>query len=384
MTREAALAAVGKLPNSPRALLRLAETEAAEPTFDSQLSTSAQKHAWLAIQNSPWDYRPWKLLAVVQESDGKVEDAEKSLMAAAKLAPYNVEVRWMLANLLLRQGKLTNSLNEFSLAAKGNPELLPVVFDLLRQASNRDVTEGLKILKTVAGNEPKSQLSLVQFLAEQSQMEAATELYRDIDAGERLKSPSASAFISSLIQAEQISVARDLWMETVRSAAADAGAELIWNGGFELDLRAGFDHFDWALAPSNYARIGFDQSSARSGGKSLKVIFAGRDTTKLEGEIKQLVALKPNTRYRLECYVKTANLTTPEGPRLALLSQNRVTTISEPIAEGSSEWRQLAGEFISPAQPTATYITIVRLPRFSYDDPTRGTIWFDDFKLTEL
>ena len=30
-----------------------------------------------------------------------------------------------------------------------------------------------------------------------------------------------------------------------------------------------------------------------------------------------------------------------------------------------------------------TYVSIVRLPRYGYDEPTRGTIWFDDFKLTE-
>lgn len=380
MNRAAAMAAVNRLPHSPRALFRLAEAEMAEPAFNSQLSASAQTHAKLAIQNSPWDYRPWKLLAALQESDGRPDEAETSLLAAVRLTPNNVEVRWMLANLLLRQGKLDESLNEFNFTTKGRPELLPIAFDLLWQASNGK----MELLKTVAGNEPKSQLSLVQFLAEQSQMEMAISLYRSIDVAEKLKSPSAAAFISSLIQTQQFLTARDLWIETVGSLTGNRSADLIWNGGFEIDSRKDFDHFDWTLAPSNYARIGFDQSVAHGGGKSLKLIFAGRDTTRLEGEIKQLVALKPNTRYRLECQVRTADLLTPEGPRLALLSQNQITTISEPVAAGTSEWRRLAGEFISPTQPAATYITIARLPRFSYDDPTRGTIWFDDFKLTEL
>ena len=67
MNRAAAMAAVNRLPHSPRALFRLAEAEMAEPAFNSQLSASAQTHAKLAIQNSPWDYRPWKLLAALQE-----------------------------------------------------------------------------------------------------------------------------------------------------------------------------------------------------------------------------------------------------------------------------------------------------------------------------
>lgn len=380
MRREALVAAASKLPNSARVQFRLAEAEMVESAFDSQTLARVQAHAALAINNSPWDYKPWRLLAAAQESDGKPEEAEKSLLAATKLAPSNVEVKWALANLLLRQGKLNESLDAFAAAVKGNRDLLPSAFDLLWQVSNGNLTT----LETVAGKDAKSQLSLVQFLAEQSQIEAAVQIYRGIGESEKLKSPSAHAFITSMLKAEQFSTARELWLETVRSSTNEKNADLIWNGSFEVDLQKEFNHFDWVIAPSDYARIGFDTNAGHSGGRSLKIIFAGRDTTKLEGEIKQLVALKPSTRYRLECYVKASNLVTPEGPRLALLSQNRIMTVSEPIASGSTEWRQLAGEFISPAQPVATFITIARLPRFSYDEPTRGTIWFDDFKLTEL
>ena len=161
-------------------------------------------------------------------------------------------------------------------------------------------------------------------------------------------------------------------------------SDLIWNGSFETDLLKEFNHFDWTISPSDYARIGFDLDVTHSGGRSLRLIFAGRDTTKLEGEIRQLVALKPNTHYRLECYAKTDNLITPEGPRLALLSQNQIVNITAPVMSHLTEWQRLAGDFISPPQTVKTYVTIARLPRFSYDEPTRGTIWFDDFKLTEL
>jgi Tfp pilus assembly protein PilF len=380
MGREAVAAAAFKLPNSPRIQFRLAEAEMADSAFNFQTLVSVQKHTVQAINHSPWDYRLWRLLAAAQEQDGKSEEAEKSLVAAAKLAPNNVEVKWTLANLLLRQGRVNESLALFSDAVKGNSELLPIALDLLWQASNGNQ----EILKTVAGYNAKSQLSLVQFLAEESQAEAAIQLYRSIDAGEKLKSSSAAAFISSLIRAEQFSAARELWLGTVRPLMGEMTADLIWNGGLEVDPRKEFSHFDWTISPSDYARIGLDPGVAHSGAKSLKLIFAGRDTTKLEGEIKQLVVLKPNTRYRLECYVKTANLITPEGPRLALLSQNRIVTVSEPVMGGSTEWQRLAGDFISPSQSAATFITIARLPRFSYDEPTHGTVWFDDFKLTEL
>ncbi len=56
--------------------------------------------------------------------------------------------------------------------------------------------------------------------------------------------------------------------------------------------------------------------------------------------------------------------------------------VSEPVVAGSDEWQNLAIEFTAKPE-TMTYVSIVRRPRYGYDEPTRGTIWFDDFKLTE-
>jgi len=200
-----------------------------------------------------------------------------------------------------------------------------------------------------------------------------------------VSSPSAAAFISALLKVDT-QTARALWLETVKAATGLTTAdELIWNGGFEPlpdDSLKQFNHFDWAISPSDYARIGFDRGVVHIGVRSLRVSFAGRDTTRLEGEIKQLVALRPGVRYRLECYAKAQNLVTPEGPRLALLTSNGVIAVSEPVIAESSEWQNLAVTFTAPPE-MATFVTVVRRPRFSYDAPTRGTIWFDDFKLTE-
>jgi hypothetical protein len=228
-------------------------------------------------------------------------------------------------------------------------------------------------------------LELTKFLAEQSQPDSAVAIYRGIDARAKMNSQSAAAFISMLLKVNP-QVARSLWLETVKAATGQTAADdLIWNGGFEpmpYDSLKQFNHFDWMISPSDYARIGFDRGVAHSGGRSLKVNFAGRDTTAMEGEIRQQVALKPGAHYRLECYAKAQNLVTPEGPRLALLSANGVAAVSDPVVADSGEWQRLTVSFTAPPDIT-TYVTIVRKPRFSYEAPTRGTIWFDDFKLME-
>src|SRR5262249_25648905 len=125
--------------------------------------------------------------------------------------------------------------------------------------------------------------------------------------------------------------------------------------------------------------------AAHSGSHSLRIDFAGLDTTRIDGEVKQLVAIRPGHRYRLECYAKSDGLLTPEGPRLAVLdakSSNEIAT-SSPVPAGSNEWAMVSCEFVARPDCEAVVIEIRRLPRFSYDDPTRGTVWFDDFALME-
>jgi len=146
-----------------------------------------------------------------------------------------------------------------------------------------------------------------------------------------------------------------------------------------------FGQFDWVINPNKYARIGLDRSEARSGMRSLRMLFSGIDTTTIKDQLYQMVVLRPGGRYRLECYVKSTNLVTPEGPRLAVTGGGgAVIASSEPIAEGTSDWHSWSVDFVAPKNNDPKFISIIRIPKFSYDNPTRGTVWFDDFSLTEL
>ena len=117
----------------------------------------------------------------------------------------------------------------------------------------------------------------------------------------------------------------------------------------------------------------------------MKVSFTGRETTKLDGELKQLAAVRPGARYRLTFFAKTDGLVTTIGPRISVVGakSNGMIVASEPLAAGSSDWRQFTIEFVAPADTRAVLVKVSRTPEFSYDDPTRGVVWFDDFVLVE-
>lgn len=87
----------------------------------------------------------------------------------------------------------------------------------------------------------------------------------------------------------------------------------------------------------------------------------------------------------LSCYVKAETLVTPEGPQVVVTTQDSATPIatSAVLEAGTFEWRPLAVEFTAPQNAKALIVSIKQTPRFSYVDPTRGTVWFDDCVLTE-
>lgn len=365
------LAAAAKYFRSSRLEARLAMAE-----FDARNFAEAERRAARAVEMSPRNYEYRVLLASIKEAAGDRSAAERELLAALELAPSNVDVRWRLANLLLRSGKLNQSLEHFRAATSKNPQLLPATLDLVWQVSGGDAGA----VKAVVGEDPEARLSLAEFLLDKSRAADGVEVFKSVPRESRLASAKSSSFLSALIKAGQPELARDLWIELKGGGGSDA----IWNGGFESSVAGNLNHFDWRLDQSKFARTSIDPRVAHSGARSLRIDFLGLDTTRLDGEVTQLVILRPGARYALECYFKTEKLVTPEGPRVEVREFESGSPIasSEPLPAGSSDWQRLEMEFV--ATRSAALVSIVRRPKFSYDDPTKGTIWFDDFKLTEL
>lgn len=365
--------ASARFPDSPRLHAKLASAAASDRSRDLD---SAARHALRAVQLSPSDYNNHLVLSTVQEMRGDRAAAEVSLREAVRLAPNYTTTRWRLANLLLRAGKAREAVDEFNRAVLSNRRYLPAALDLIWSASGGSI----QAVREVARGD--AELALAQFLLKQSRLAEAVDTFRTADLNVRLASPDTPGFINSLIEKGRADLARDLWLDL---AGDDGERALVWNGGFERDLLKGFPQFDWAIGQSDYARLGFDGRVARSGVRSLKIEFTGRDTTRLDNEVRQVVALDAGARYEIECYVKTKDLVTPEGPRVVVAVQATGEEIasSVPVPAGSSDWRRIAFEFVAPPGRMIS-ISIRRKPRFSYDDPTQGVIWLDDFNIKKV
>jgi tetratricopeptide (TPR) repeat protein len=380
VTRDTLRVPVEYFPGSARLNARLAVSELAESDRDL---LSAELYAGRAVNLSPNDYRFRLTLASAQEANGDRAAAEQSLWAARALAPNYWDVHYRLGNLLVRQGKLNESLDELRMAVAANNELLPGTLDLIWRASSGDVGA----VRAVSGTSASAKLTLAQFLLKASRPTEAADVFQSIDRGNRISSSKeSSAFLNSLIAAGKLDAARNLWRDL---AGRDKQPATISNGSFESDILRDFAQFDWSFDRTEYARLAIDTAMARTGSRSLRIEFTGRDTTRLDGEIKQLVPVRPGARYILECYVKANGLESPEGPRVVVTVNNSPDWLaaSEPVALGSHDWQRLSIDFVAPQgvnrEALGLLISIKRKPRFSYDEPTRGTVWFDDFSMNE-
>jgi hypothetical protein len=365
------------LPYSPRLHMRIAESE----MWDSRKDIpSAEFHALRAAALSPRDYRPRLLLASIRESKEEFQAAEESARAALRFAPNNPEAHWQLATLLLNDGKLAESLDEFRLASSGHVKYFLAALDMVWRASREDVDS----LRAVTPNERR--LALARFLLQQSRPWESAAIFKQIGRSALLDDWESSEYLDAMIAAKHLALARELWSALVsaKEDVAEAIRNPVWNGGFESNILLSFAQFDWSIGSSNYAHISIDNKTAHSGTRSLRLDFVGRDTTRLDEEVKQLTLIHPGTRYRLHCYVKTEGLVTPEGPRVVVTESPSTAWVaaSNPVPSGSNDWQLLTVDFAAPSP--ALLVSVKRQPTFSYDDPTRGTVWFDDFQVRAL
>ncbi len=362
-----------------RLAARLIESPLGEEQDEEAVLAQAERFAESAVALLPLNYENYLLLAAVKQRKDDFTAAETAMQTALRLAPYHVEVHWRAGNLLLRTEKLDQAINEFRVVAATDPSRMAQIFDLVWEATDGNS----EAIKQLAQNDSAIRLGASQFLLGKSQAREAVQLFSQVDSQTRMSSPQSPAFLNALIAVNKILEAHTLWLNLMEKSPE---ANLIWNGGFENNSLESFNQFDWILTPNKYAQIGRSTDRVHNGRNSLKVIFTGEDTTRISDNIAQLVAVRSGAKYQLDAYAFTMDLISSEPVNLVVRRINSPIPIatSLPIKAGGENWQLLRFEFTVPRDVSGVKIEIQRVPRFSYDAPTTGTIWFDDLSLKEL
>lgn len=380
LTRDEVSAAAAYLPNAPELQALLAEVEMAEASDHKASAERAITAANRAVNLSPARYDYHMLLSVARELNGDRTGAVASMRDALSRAPNRAELQWRLANLLVRNQKLDESLPLYARTVSSRPVLLTQTLNLLWALSDGR----LDVVEKGVGETPKARIDLAFFLLRKGKLGEAVAIFKKIPPETRREMDETQSFITGVMLAGQLQLAKDLWGELIADKAEETNPA-VFNGSFERDGRKILDHFDWAIGSNQWMRAGIDPSVSHSGKRSLRIDFLGVDTTRMDREIRQQIVVLPGHRYTLECFVKAELFSSPEGPHLAVTSidGSQVYASSEQVASGTYDWKKLSVDFSVPVGMPTVLISIKRTPQFKFDDPSRGSLWFDDFAVIE-
>lgn len=388
-----ALAAHWARPASPETWLRAAEKEPSNADLWYQLARYRQldfahldlplaiSYYQRATSINPGSSFYWMDFAGAYENAGELSQAEQAFRRARELYPISADAAWRFGNFLLRQGRVAEAFRQIHDAVAIDPRLTTPAISLCWR-STRDINQ---ILTAVLPDESNENWGAIQFFVQADEPLPAMAVWKRI-AAHHNSFPASDAFplLDMLIAAGHPEDAQTVWNQSLMaggiSREPDPGGSLIWNGGFEKEpLNGGFD---WRFLPIEGAQMGWDEQSAHSGRRSLRLDFDGTANVDFEN-VSQYVAVSPATLYRLSALFRTQDLTTDSGIRLEIRDVSRPGTPvrSTPNLVDTQPWSEESLEVLTGPDTKLLQIVVRRTRSGRLGNKIRGTAWVDDVAL---
>ncbi len=181
--------------------------------------------------------------------------------------------------------------------------------------------------------------------------------------------------------------AMDVWkdlLKTIRGKTRLAnpdGRNLIYNGDLDYDIMNG--GFDWRLRKAEGVDVYVDNDIYMAGTRSIGITFDGEHNPDIT-VMKQIVVVKPQTRYMLKAHIKTDGLTTSNGLFLEVtgIGCNSLDARSE-VVTGTNLWKEIGVEFSTPDDCKAVVVAVRRQRSLRFDNKIGGNAWIDGISLTQ-
>jgi hypothetical protein len=152
----------------------------------------------------------------------------------------------------------------------------------------------------------------------------------------------------------------------------------IVNASFEQHLLN--SGFDWRYASADHVAGGIDDSVAHSGNRSLALSYDG--AAAYDAGWSEFVPVKANAEYEFSAWVKSQNVTSSSGPRIAIVdaySQDNLLLTDDVL--DTHPWHELRG---SVRVPPATELLEIKIIRAPANTRIRGRVWIDDLRLAKV
>lgn len=337
-----------------------------------------------AVARRPRFYYSWMRLGRARSQAGDVEGALAAFRQAVQLAPYYVEPRWQLGNLLLRENRVDEAFTELRQATASDPSLYSYSVNLAWAAYGGDADA---VREAIQPRTPTAQLELARLFLKRGKTDEGMRLFRTIS--DQISDESRRALIVELITARRFVQAREVWESRQnKKQTEEKGNALnqITDGSFEVGIKTDEPGFGWQ--PSRGAqgvRFALDAGEPRTGKRSLRIEWSG-NTTPLIPVLSQIVLVEPATHYRLNFAVRAGQVVTGGVPVVSVVdtSSDQILAPAKVLPQGTTLWQDDSIEFSTSKNTDAVIINIVRENCTSNPCPIFGHTWLDDFSLQKL
>ncbi len=281
-----------------------------------------------AVAMNPFDAESFVALGLLEESGGRLEEAESYLIKATSIS-HRFKPRWALAFFYARQGPLDRFWNSASAAVNTEDADVQSVFALAHEVLKDDPEEVAGLLKLESKQSLKS---YVEFLLKHESTSNLGRIALRMDISPESR-PLLLAAVDRLIGENSPEEAMPLWNKL---AAASGNRQLLptkgqslTNGQFRPPLTRGFD---WRQSENQ----GIDLYAAAPG--NLRIEFSGRQSESLT-LLSQFVPVVPNSHYKLSYRYHTSGLNGLTGLYWQALQTNKPGTVRSAPLDLVSEGR---------------------------------------------
>jgi len=265
---------------------------------------------------------------------------------------------------------LHNDVEEALRSAARVLHTVPDYDDILFHYFNQIVDDPKRILATI-GDQQRATRSWLTYLIRVNKEDAAGITWQRVLRAGYADAPLTASYVEFLLRNRSLAPAQSAWAAFLGKRSGGYPAQnLLFNGKFQAEPLPG--PLDWKLRSQDEL---FETTLANG---LVRIQFRGKENVNYD-HFSQTAILPHAGQYRLSMHIKTDNLTTNEGLRIAIPDLNLA---SEPVT-GANPWTTVDLEFAVP-QARAVRVAVVRRPSQKFDNKIDGVAEIDSIRLTPL
>jgi Tfp pilus assembly protein PilF len=378
LTRNRSLASVTEAvqlsPHDPEVYRGRAAVLSNSKEFDLAVDDLRQ-----AIALRPRDYKLWTELARVLNKQGNTSSALIAITQARSLAPFYYSVHWETGTLLEKLGRYEEAFAEFRAAALTAPVIRGPIMEKAWKAYDGNIEA---IQRAMDPQTSEERLSLAWFFIRKQRPVAAMSVIRQIGD---LSHDERKELLRQFLKAKQFSEAYEVWDLGTDDYRGTPKVGAFNDGGFESGQLSDEEGFTWIVDDIPGVSVSVDKQTAHSGASSVRINWNGAQNP-FDKVISQRVLVNPNTRYQLNFAAITQDLTSGGAPVVTIIdvSEKNSTDLaqSSPLALSNTSWHNVSVDFATANSTRAIQIAL-RRQNCERPCPIFGTMWLDDFRLSE-